>query len=84
MLRPGGAGHARPPGGPPRTLLVAALAAALEDPIGVKGGGGRMIAPAALASAVEDALSPLGVRIDEVPMTPGRIADLVEAGRARR
>jgi CO/xanthine dehydrogenase Mo-binding subunit len=53
---------------------------------GVKGGGegGRMIAPAAVASAVEDALSPLGVRIDEAPMTPERIADLVEAARARR
>jgi carbon-monoxide dehydrogenase large subunit len=48
---------------------------------GVKGGGegGRMIAPAALASAVEDALAPLGVRIDEVPMTPERLANLVEA-----
>jgi CO/xanthine dehydrogenase Mo-binding subunit len=52
---------------------------------GVKGGGegGRMIAPAALASAVEDALAPLGVRIDELPMTPERLADLVEAARAR-
>src|SRR5262245_12103014 len=53
---------------------------------GVKGGGegGRMIAPAALASAVEDALSPLGVRIDEVPMTPERIANLVDAARGVR
>ncbi len=52
---------------------------------GVKGGGegGRMIAPAALVSAVEDALAPLGVRIDEVPMTPERLADLVEAARGR-
>lgn len=52
---------------------------------GVKGGGegGRMIAPAALASAVEDALAPLGVRVDEVPMTPERIASLVEAARRR-
>jgi CO/xanthine dehydrogenase Mo-binding subunit len=50
---------------------------------GVKGGGegGRMIAPAALASAVEDALAPLGVTIDELPMTPERIATLVEAAR---
>ncbi len=48
---------------------------------GVKGGGegGRMIAPAALASAVEDALSTLGIQIDEVPMTPERITDLIEA-----
>jgi hypothetical protein len=33
-----------------------------------------MIAPAALASAVEDALAPLGVTIDELPMTPERLA----------
>jgi CO/xanthine dehydrogenase Mo-binding subunit len=53
---------------------------------GVKGGGegGRMIAPAALASAVEDALAPLGVRIDEVPMTPERLAALAEAAGARQ
>jgi carbon-monoxide dehydrogenase large subunit len=52
---------------------------------GVKGGGegGRMIAPAALASAVEDALAPLGVRIDELPMTPERLSNLVEAARSR-
>jgi carbon-monoxide dehydrogenase large subunit len=52
---------------------------------GVKGGGegGRMIAPAALASAVEDALAPLGVTIDELPMTPERLATLVDAARGR-
>jgi CO/xanthine dehydrogenase Mo-binding subunit len=52
---------------------------------GVKGGGegGRMIAPAALASAVEDALTPLGVLIDELPMTPERLSKLVEAARSR-
>lgn len=52
---------------------------------GVKGGGegGRMVAPAAVASAVEDALAPLGIRIDEVPMTPERIVALVEAARGR-
>jgi CO/xanthine dehydrogenase Mo-binding subunit len=48
---------------------------------GVKGGGegGRMIAPAAIAAAVEDALSPFGVRVGEVPLTPERIVTLVEA-----
>ncbi|MCI0547973.1 MAG: xanthine dehydrogenase family protein molybdopterin-binding subunit [Candidatus Rokubacteria bacterium] len=52
---------------------------------GVKGGGegGRMIAPAALASAVEDALAPLGVAIDEVPMTPERLAHLIETAPRR-
>ena len=50
---------------------------------GVKGGGegGRMIAPAALASAVEDALAPFGVHVDELPMTPERIANWIEASR---
>jgi carbon-monoxide dehydrogenase large subunit len=43
-----------------------------------------MIAPAALASAVEDALAPLGVTIDELPMTPERLATLVEAARTGR
>ena len=37
--------------------------------------------PAAIAAAVEDALSPLGVRVDEVPLTPERIVNLVEAAR---
>ena len=40
-----------------------------------------MIAPAAIASAVEDALAPFGVRVDEVPLTPERIVELVEASR---
>jgi carbon-monoxide dehydrogenase large subunit len=42
-----------------------------------------MIAPAALACAVEDALAPLGVTIDELPMTLERVAMLVEAARGR-
>ncbi len=50
---------------------------------GVKGGGegGRIMAPAALASAVEDALRPIGVSIDEAPITPSRIVELVSAAR---
>jgi len=50
---------------------------------GVKGGGegGRMIAPAALASAVEDALAPFRVHVDELTMTPERIANCIEASR---
>jgi CO/xanthine dehydrogenase Mo-binding subunit len=48
---------------------------------GVKGGGegGRMVAPAAVASAIEDALRPFGVRVDEAPITPSRIVELVAA-----
>jgi CO/xanthine dehydrogenase Mo-binding subunit len=48
-------------------------------PYGVKGAGegGRLIAPTAVAAAVDDALKPFGVFIDELPMTPERIVDVV-------
>ena len=48
---------------------------------GVKGGseGGRMVSPPALASAVEDALRPFGAKIDEIPVSPERIVELIEA-----
>lgn len=51
---------------------------------GVKGGGegGRMVAPAALSRAVEDALSPFGVRVDELPMTPEKIVGWLSAAGA--
>ena len=52
---------------------------------GIKGGGegGRMGAPGVLAGAIEDALRPYGVKIDELPLTPRRIAQLVrESGHA--
>jgi CO/xanthine dehydrogenase Mo-binding subunit len=46
---------------------------------GVKGSGegGRLIAPTAMASAINDALSSFGVWVDELPMTPERVVDLV-------
>jgi CO/xanthine dehydrogenase Mo-binding subunit len=46
---------------------------------GVKGGGegGRMGAPPALTQAVEDALKPLGVKIDELPISPKRLRALI-------
>ena len=47
---------------------------------GVKGTGegGRIAAPAAIASAIEDALAPLGIPIDEVPMTPEKLHGLIK------
>jgi CO/xanthine dehydrogenase Mo-binding subunit len=47
---------------------------------GVKGGGegGRLMAPAAIAGAVEDALRTYGVRVDEAPITPMRIVELIQ------
>jgi CO/xanthine dehydrogenase Mo-binding subunit len=55
-------------------------------PYGAKGTaeGAYMTAPAAVASAVEDALAPLGVRIDEVPITPVLLLDHVERAREGR
>ncbi|MDQ6674950.1 MAG: xanthine dehydrogenase family protein molybdopterin-binding subunit [Chloroflexota bacterium] len=50
------------------------------NPLGVKGlgEGGAMAPPAAIANAVEDALGHLGVRIDSTPITPTRLAALLQ------
>jgi carbon-monoxide dehydrogenase large subunit len=51
------------------------------NPLGVKGAaeGGTIAAPAAIVSAIEDALSPLRVRIRDLPVTPVRLRGLIEA-----
>ena len=51
------------------------------NPLGVKGvgEGGVIPAAAAIVSAVEDALKPFGVKIDETPIFPHRIVELVKA-----
>jgi carbon-monoxide dehydrogenase large subunit len=41
------------------------------------GEGGTIGAPAAVANAIADALSPLGVEISELPVTPDRLFRLV-------
>jgi aerobic carbon-monoxide dehydrogenase large subunit len=55
------------------------------NPLGVKGVGeaGCVPAAAAIISAVEDALAPFGVRIDETPILPSRLFDLLRPGLAR-
>ncbi|MDX1432945.1 MAG: xanthine dehydrogenase family protein molybdopterin-binding subunit [Gammaproteobacteria bacterium] len=55
------------------------------NPVGAKGAGegGTIPAIAAIVSAVEDALAPLGVRINEAPITPERVLALIDAARAR-
>ena len=42
------------------------------------GEGGTIGAPAAIANAVSDALAPLGVEVNELPVTPERIYRLLE------
>jgi 2-furoyl-CoA dehydrogenase large subunit len=43
------------------------------------GEGGSIPAPACLAAAVEDALSHLGVRVNDLPLTPRRLWELIRA-----
>jgi len=45
------------------------------------GEGGTIGAPAAVANAIADALAPLGIEINELPMTPERLFRLIEAAR---
>jgi aerobic carbon-monoxide dehydrogenase large subunit len=47
------------------------------------GEGGTIGAPAAVANAVADALSPLGIEIDELPVTPERLFRLIEAAKLK-
>jgi aerobic carbon-monoxide dehydrogenase large subunit len=51
------------------------------NPLGVKGVGesGTIPVAAALIAAVEDALAPFGVRIDQAPVSPVRLAEAVRA-----
>jgi aerobic carbon-monoxide dehydrogenase large subunit len=50
------------------------------NPLGVKGVGeaGTIPVAALVAEAVEDALAPFGVRVREMPLSPGRIRELLE------
>ena len=52
------------------------------NPLGVKGVGeaGTIGASPAVVNAVVDALSPLGVRHIDMPMTPERIWNLIQKG----
>jgi len=47
------------------------------------GEGGTIGAPAAIANALADALAPLGIGIDELPVTPERLFRLITAARAK-
>jgi 2-furoyl-CoA dehydrogenase large subunit len=55
-------------------------------PLGSKGLGesSSMTVPAVIANAVSDALAPLGVRINELPMTPDRLWRLIRDARKAR
>jgi carbon-monoxide dehydrogenase large subunit/6-hydroxypseudooxynicotine dehydrogenase subunit gamma len=54
------------------------------NPLGVKGAGegGSSGVGAAIANAVADALTPLGVRVTALPLTPDRILDALRSRRS--
>jgi len=54
--------------------------------LGAKGLGesSSMTVPAVIANAVSDALAPLGIRINELPITPSRLWELLERARKER
>ena len=47
------------------------------------GEGGAVGAPAAVTNAIADAISPFGVEVTELPITPSRLLSLIARGRAR-
>jgi carbon-monoxide dehydrogenase large subunit len=55
------------------------------NPIGVKGAGegGTIPAAACIVHAIEDALGPFGIRINEHPVSPARIVELVRQAESR-
>jgi len=57
-----------------------------KNPLGVKGIGesGTVPAAAAVISGVEDALRDYGVRIDEAPISPLRLFELIQASKANK
>jgi len=56
------------------------------NPLGVKGAGeaGTIGAPGAIIAAVEDALSDLDIFIRDLPLTPYRLLELIDAARERK
>jgi carbon-monoxide dehydrogenase large subunit len=57
-----------------------------KNPLGVKGIGesGTVPAAAAVISGVEDALRDYDIRIDETPISPARLFELIRASKAAR
>ena len=51
------------------------------NPEGIKGAGegGTMPGPAVIGNAVDDALAPLGITIDRIPISPGRLRAAIRA-----
>jgi carbon-monoxide dehydrogenase large subunit len=76
----------------PRAEDLPPVAVALDEhasvinPLGIKGVGesGCIAGASAVANAIEDAVADLGVVIGELPVTPARLAALIQARASRR
>jgi len=55
------------------------------NPLGVKGAGeaGVIPVPALMAQALDDALSELGIRITEMPLSPNRLLEMIREAKAQ-
>lgn len=69
----------------PKVRLASMETRSPLHPYGAKGTaeGAYLTAPAAIASAVEDALSPLGIVVDELPITPALLFERAMLAYAR-
>jgi carbon-monoxide dehydrogenase large subunit len=57
-----------------------------RNPLGIKGAGegGTIPGIACVISAVEDALKPLGVKVNEYPLSPERLLELIDEKREQK
>jgi carbon-monoxide dehydrogenase large subunit len=68
----------------PRIEIIHMQSPSPLNPIGVKGAGegGTIPAAACIIAAIENALSPLGVHVNEHPVSPARLRQLIKAAMA--
>jgi carbon-monoxide dehydrogenase large subunit len=69
----------------PEMKTVHLESASLLNPLGVKGlgEGGAIAPPAAIANALADALRPLTVQVNEIPLSPSRVLELLASQREK-
>jgi carbon-monoxide dehydrogenase large subunit len=63
----------------PRIKTVHLESLSPRNPLGIKGlgEGGAIAPPAAIANALADALSPFAAQVNEIPLTPQRVLELI-------
>jgi aerobic carbon-monoxide dehydrogenase large subunit len=69
----------------PKIKTVHIESASPLNPLGIKGlgEGGAIAPPAAIANALADALRPLTVQVNEIPLTPSRVLELLASEKEK-